>query len=140
MGTLRGLPLEEELETRVHGLDAESRRYVTFRAVETLLEHAALREPFALVCEDLHWADSTSLALLGQLLPLIAPGVGVAPPSTQRIARSATSSASLAIDAGEEPSALLLTTSNASPRAAAMTSTIRCRVSGSSSTRRSKGS
>ena len=42
----------------------------TFRAVETLLASAARQGPLVLVCEDLHWADPTSIELLEKLLPL----------------------------------------------------------------------
>ena len=38
--------------------------------METLLACAASERPLVLVCEDLHWADPTSLELLEQLLPL----------------------------------------------------------------------
>ena len=38
---------------------------------ETLVERATERGPLVLVCEDLHWADPTSLELLERLLPLV---------------------------------------------------------------------
>jgi predicted ATPase/DNA-binding SARP family transcriptional activator len=71
LGRMLALPLEEETEAVVRRLDAESLQFVTFRAVETLLERAATQYPLVVVCEDLHWADPTSLALLGRLLPLV---------------------------------------------------------------------
>ncbi|MFN8185604.1 MAG: AAA family ATPase [Gaiellales bacterium] len=43
-------------------------RYRTHRAVCTLLEHLAGTTPLALVLDDLHWADSASVELLGALL------------------------------------------------------------------------
>jgi predicted ATPase/class 3 adenylate cyclase/DNA-binding SARP family transcriptional activator len=70
LGQMMSLPLEEEAEAMVRGLDAESLRFVTFRALETLIESAARRQPLAIVCEDLHWADPTSLELLEQSLSL----------------------------------------------------------------------
>jgi predicted ATPase len=70
LGRLLSCPLEEEAKARLRGLDAEGVRVLTFRAVETLLEHAARLRPLVLVCEDLHWADPTSLALLEQALAL----------------------------------------------------------------------
>ncbi len=41
-----------------------------FAAAEAALRAAALRRPLVVVCEDLHWADPTSLALLEHLLAL----------------------------------------------------------------------
>src|SRR5438034_5125498 len=43
-------------------------RYRTHRAVRALLEHLAETRPLALVLDDLHWADSASVELLGALL------------------------------------------------------------------------
>ncbi|MBN1137764.1 MAG: AAA family ATPase [Anaerolineae bacterium] len=71
LGRMMGLALEEEAEAKLRGLDAESQRFLTFSAVETLLSCAAEKGQLVVVCEDLHWADATSLALLEQLLPLI---------------------------------------------------------------------
>ena len=70
LGRMMGLPLEEEVGAGLRGLDAESLRYLTFRAVETILAGAAAECPLVVVCEDLHWADPTSPALLEHLLPL----------------------------------------------------------------------
>ncbi len=70
LGRLLSLPLEEEAEGRLRGLDAEGLRVLTFRAAETLLERAARQRPLVVVIEDLHWADPTSLALLEQVLAL----------------------------------------------------------------------
>ncbi|MBN2006098.1 MAG: AAA family ATPase, partial [Anaerolineae bacterium] len=67
---LLSLPLDEVATARLRGIDAEGLQVLAFRAVETLLETAAQRTPLVLVCEDLHWADATSLALLEHLLPL----------------------------------------------------------------------
>ena len=64
-----GLPRDDVTETRIRGIDAEGLRVLAFRAVETLLEHAAAQTPLVVALEDLHWADATSLALLEHLLP-----------------------------------------------------------------------
>jgi len=73
---------------RLAGLDAESRaelpnvlpslegaggavpveRYRTHRAVRALLEALAADKPLVLLLDDLHWADSGSVELLGALL------------------------------------------------------------------------
>ena len=43
-------------------------RYRSHRAVRALLEQLASTQPLALVLDDLHWADSASIELLGALL------------------------------------------------------------------------
>ena len=50
-------------------------RYRTHRAVRALLEALAEQRPLVLLLDDLHWADSGSIELLGALLrrPLAAP-------------------------------------------------------------------
>jgi predicted ATPase/DNA-binding SARP family transcriptional activator len=67
---LMSLPLEDEYEI-VRNLGGESLRAEVFHAVETLVESAARQRPLVVVCEDLHWADLTSLALLERVLPLV---------------------------------------------------------------------
>jgi DNA-binding SARP family transcriptional activator/tetratricopeptide (TPR) repeat protein len=44
--------------------DPESERYLLFSAVVGLLEQASADAPVALLIDDLHWADTTTLALL----------------------------------------------------------------------------
>jgi predicted ATPase/class 3 adenylate cyclase len=70
LAQMMSLPLEEEVETKLRGLGAETLQYLTFHAVETLIERKAQEQPLVVVCEDLHWADPTSLALLERLLAL----------------------------------------------------------------------
>ena len=43
-------------------------RYRSHRAVRALLERLAAAKPLVLVLDDLHWADSASVELLGALL------------------------------------------------------------------------
>ncbi len=69
LARLMSLPLGEEYET-VRNLQGESLKAKVFAAVETLTESAARRQPLVIVCEDLHWADMTSLALLERLFAL----------------------------------------------------------------------
>ncbi len=66
---LMSLTLEDEYET-ARNLQGESLKARIFAAVETLTESAAQQRPLVIVCEDLHWADTTSLALLKRLLAL----------------------------------------------------------------------
>jgi predicted ATPase len=70
LGRLLSVPLDAQAETIVAHADAEDLQGGTFYAVELLIERAAARQPLVVVCEDLHWADPTSLALLERLLPL----------------------------------------------------------------------
>ena len=51
-----------------HGVALQHERYRTHRAVRALLEHLARAKPLVLVLDDLHWADSASVELLGALL------------------------------------------------------------------------
>jgi DNA-binding SARP family transcriptional activator len=67
---LASLPLEEEWGSTLRGLGAQGIKAFSFRAVEALIESAARQRPQVIVCEDLHWADPTSLELLERLLSL----------------------------------------------------------------------
>jgi predicted ATPase len=70
LGRMMSLPLEDEVEAKLRGLDAEALKFLTFRAVKTLVVCAACGGPSVLVCEDLHWSDPTSLELLEHVLPV----------------------------------------------------------------------
>ncbi|MBN2389674.1 MAG: AAA family ATPase [Anaerolineae bacterium] len=67
---LLSLPVDAETETRLRGVEGEGLQVLTFRAVLTLVESATQQHPLVLVCEDLHWADPTSLDLLERMLSL----------------------------------------------------------------------
>jgi len=66
---LMSLPLGDEYAV-IRDLQGENLRAEVFWAVQTLVESAARQQPLVLVCEDLHWADATSLALLERVLAL----------------------------------------------------------------------
>jgi ABC-type oligopeptide transport system substrate-binding subunit/class 3 adenylate cyclase len=70
LARLMSLPLEAELETALEDMDGAQLKANTFQAVRTLMQCAASERPLVLVCEDLHWADPTSIELLHQLLAL----------------------------------------------------------------------
>ncbi|MBC8249741.1 MAG: AAA family ATPase, partial [Anaerolineales bacterium] len=70
LARLTSLPLEDEVEATLRDLEGEQLKAGTFRAVEALIEYAANERPLVVVCEDMHWADSTSVELLEQLLAL----------------------------------------------------------------------
>ncbi|HWN66370.1 MAG TPA: AAA family ATPase, partial [Haliangium sp.] len=69
LAPLLGVPLER----RYAPLDAlpHRRRELTLRALTSLLVEMAGEKPLLFVVEDLHWADPTSLALLGMLLDAV---------------------------------------------------------------------
>ncbi|MBN1641045.1 MAG: AAA family ATPase [Anaerolineae bacterium] len=68
---LLALPLSEEQEATLRVLGAAGLKDATFAAVRAMLEGAAQNRPLVIVCEDLHWADPTSLGLLASVLPLV---------------------------------------------------------------------
>src|SRR5262249_8949744 len=51
-----------------HQVAQQHERYRSHRAVRALLEQLAQPQPLVLVLDDLHWADSASIELLGALL------------------------------------------------------------------------
>ena len=53
-------------------LDGQTLKHRTFEAVEIAITCTANRQPLVLVCEDLHWADPSSLELLRYLLQRLA--------------------------------------------------------------------
>ena len=53
---------------RLPAVDAETRRYILFRAVGNLLDANALQAPLVLVLDDLQWAVHESVHLLAHLL------------------------------------------------------------------------
>ncbi len=68
---LLALPLRpDEADRALIDPEAMQGRYVA--AIHRLLRELSSRGPVVLVCEDLHWADPASIALVSQLLPLAA--------------------------------------------------------------------
>jgi predicted ATPase/DNA-binding SARP family transcriptional activator len=67
---LLALPLDDTARIRVHGLDPQGLRVLALQAIQMLLEHITSQAPLVITLEDLHWADSASLELLEELLPL----------------------------------------------------------------------
>lgn len=66
---LMSLPLEDEYGS-IRDLQGESLRAEIFAAVSVLIRSTAQHRPLVIACEDLQWADPTSLRLLEQLLAL----------------------------------------------------------------------
>jgi ABC-type oligopeptide transport system substrate-binding subunit len=71
LARLLSLELSDEEQGRLDELDGQELKSHTFQAVQTLIGCAAREEPLVLVCEDLHWADPTSIELLEQVLGLV---------------------------------------------------------------------
>jgi class 3 adenylate cyclase len=67
---LMSLRLEPEFESAIEDRQGEQLKADTFHAVEMLVRCAASQRPLVIVCEDMHWADPTSLELLERLFAL----------------------------------------------------------------------
>jgi ABC-type oligopeptide transport system substrate-binding subunit/class 3 adenylate cyclase len=70
LGSLLDLALEREAEARTAQLSPEALQWRTFEVVGQLFARIAEEAPLVVSVEDLHWADSTSVLLLEQLLGL----------------------------------------------------------------------
>ena len=68
LGTLLDLSLESDALARVKELSPEALQYRTFEVVRTVFATLAERGPVAVVIDDLHWADATSIQLATSLL------------------------------------------------------------------------
>lgn len=67
-GALLRLPLDSAAAERIADLSAESLQHEMFNVMRQWAAHLAAQQPLALILDDLHWADPTSLALLEALL------------------------------------------------------------------------
>jgi class 3 adenylate cyclase len=69
LGHLLSIHLDPEVRARVSALEFETvKRYVS--SVIGLVRALAITGPVILACEDLHWADASSVGVIQQLLPL----------------------------------------------------------------------
>ena len=67
LAALLGLTLEPEAAKRLAELSPEALQYRTFEVVREVIARLTKTGPLAVVFEDLHWADATSLQLLERL-------------------------------------------------------------------------
>lgn len=74
LGTILGLNLEPDAANRLSSLSPESLQYRTFEVLTELLGQISAERPLVISLDDLHWADSTSLALTERLLALAESG------------------------------------------------------------------
>ena len=72
LGHLLGVKLEEEMEARVKYLDGPALQAKYIVAYKCLLQAVAAVMPTIIVCEDIHWADPSSVELGLQVLPIAA--------------------------------------------------------------------
>ncbi|MEZ4769148.1 MAG: ABC transporter substrate-binding protein [Caldilineales bacterium] len=70
LARLMALPLAAEWETKLDSMGAPALQRHTFGAMKNVVGCAAQNRPLVIVCEDLHWGDPSSLALLKHLAPL----------------------------------------------------------------------
>ncbi|MBI5304301.1 MAG: AAA family ATPase [Chloroflexi bacterium] len=72
LGHLLGLQLEEEMAARVKYLDGPALQAKYIAAYKHLLQATAKMQPTIIICEDVHWADPSSVELGAQVLSLVA--------------------------------------------------------------------
>jgi len=68
VASLLGAPVEGAAAERIRYLEAPARHAAMAAAVVELLAAASARRPRMIIFEDLHWADSSSLDVIGRLL------------------------------------------------------------------------
>src|SRR5207245_7294920 len=74
LGTVLGLNLEADAAAHLASLSPESLQYRTFEVLTELFGKISAAHPLVISLDDLHWADSTSLALTERLLALAEAG------------------------------------------------------------------
>ena len=71
LGHLLSLTLDADMQARVSMLEIETiKRYVS--SLVAVLRAAGARGPLVLVCDDIHWADTSSVEVLQQVMTSIA--------------------------------------------------------------------
>lgn len=71
IATVMGVRLEGPLRERIERMQGDALERLIRRSVIELLRRQSELRPLAIVLEDLHWADQTSIELLESLLPLV---------------------------------------------------------------------
>ncbi|MBI4675609.1 MAG: AAA family ATPase, partial [Chloroflexi bacterium] len=72
LGHLLGVKLEEDMAARVKYLDGPALQAKYVAAYKRFLQKCAESSPLVIVCEDIHWADPSSVELLVQVTPIVA--------------------------------------------------------------------
>lgn len=71
LGHLMGVALEEEMMARVKYLDGPALQARYISAYRRFLQALAQATPTIVVCEDIHWADPSSVELVSQVQPIV---------------------------------------------------------------------
>ena len=69
---MMGLPLTGKYKERVEGIEGEALEKLILKNLRDLIVLASKRGPLAIMIEDMHWADSSSVAFLESLFKLAA--------------------------------------------------------------------
>lgn len=72
LGHLLGVQLEDDMAARVKYLDGPALQAKYVASYKRFLGQCAASLPLVVVCEDIHWADPSSVELLSQVAPLVA--------------------------------------------------------------------
>lgn len=72
LGHLLGVKLEEDMAARVKYLDGPALQAKYVASYKRFLQTCAASSPLIIVCEDIHWADPSSVELLSQVTPIVA--------------------------------------------------------------------
>ncbi|HZQ08508.1 MAG TPA: adenylate/guanylate cyclase domain-containing protein [Anaerolineae bacterium] len=72
LGHLLGVRLEDDMAARVKYLDGPALQAKYVAAYKRFLQKCAQSSPLIIVCEDIHWADPSSVELLTQVTPIVA--------------------------------------------------------------------
>lgn len=72
LGHLLGVKLEEDMAARVKYLDGPALQAKYVSAYKRYLQTCASSSPLIIICEDIHWADPSSVELLSQVNPIVA--------------------------------------------------------------------
>ncbi|MBW1769277.1 MAG: AAA family ATPase, partial [Deltaproteobacteria bacterium] len=71
VATLMGMTLSGRYAERIKGIEGEALEKLILKNVRELLIRASEIKPIVVVAEDLHWADTSSIELLGYLYRLV---------------------------------------------------------------------
>lgn len=72
LGHLLGVKLEEDMAARVKYLDGPALQAKYVAAYKRYLQKCSESAPIIIICEDIHWADPSSVELLSQVVPIVA--------------------------------------------------------------------
>jgi class 3 adenylate cyclase len=71
IGHLLGLELEEDMAARVKYLEGQALQAKYVSAFQEMLRRIATESPTVMICEDIHWADPSSIELGLQTMPIV---------------------------------------------------------------------